>query len=132
MLFTYYAAGYVVHKLLKKHRRGLSSRSPIIIFISALLNIVGHDTVGDVPQFTYTYLDYVKTWMTVNDRGGLQHISDDTYRFFVPMEMITYKLLEVGELKEKIKCEVTRNENVVFLWELITDISQMINYQLNC
>ena len=55
--------------------------------------------------------------------------SDDTYRFFVPMEMITYKLLEVGESKEKIKCEVTRNENVMFLWELITDIS---DDKLNC
>ena len=117
----YYAAGYVIHKLLKKHRRGSSSRSPVII--SALLNMVGHDMVGDVPQFTDTYLDYVKTWTNVNDRGGLQHISDDTYRFFVAMEMITYKLLEVGESKEKVMCEVTRNENVVFLWELAIDIS---------
>ena len=118
---TVIEVGYAIHKLLKKHRRGSSIRSPVII--SALLNMVGHDTVGDVPQFTDTYLNYVKTWMTVNDRGGLQHILDDTYRFFVAMEMITYKLLEVGESKEKVMCEVTRNENVVFLWKLTTDIS---------
>ena len=42
--------------------------------------------------------------------------------FFVAM---TYKLLEVGETKEKVMCEeVTGDENVLFLWELATDLSE--------
>ena len=115
----YYA---VVHKLLKKHRRGSSNQSPVVV--SALLNMIGHDTIGDVPQNTDTYLDYVKTWTIANDRGALRHVSEDTYRFFVAMEMITYKLLEVGESKEKVMCEVSGDENVLFLWEIATDLSQ--------
>ena len=109
----YYAAGYVVHKLMKKHRRGSSCQSPVII--GALLNVVGHNTIEDTPQTSDSYLDYVKTWTIAND---------DTYRFFVAMEMIAYKLLEVGETKEKVMCEVTGDENVLFLWELATDLSE--------
>ena len=120
----YYA---VVHKLLKKHRRGSSNQSPVVV--SALLNMIGHDTIGDVPQNTDTYLDYVKTWTIANDRGALRHVtvSEDTYRFFVAMEMTTYKLLEVGESKEKVTCEVTGDKNM-FFWEL----AKKINRQSHC
>ena len=65
----YYAVGYVVHKLMKKHRRGSSSQSPVII--GALLNMVGHNSIEDTPQTTDSYLDYVKTWTIANDREAL-------------------------------------------------------------
>ena len=66
---VYYAAGHVVHKLIKRHRQGSGNQSPVIM--SALLNMVGHDTIGDISQDTGTYLDYVKTWTCINNRGGL-------------------------------------------------------------
>jgi len=37
--------------------------------------------------------------------------------------MITYRLIAVGEVKEKVMCEVVGDENVKFLWEIATDIS---------
>ena len=47
--------------------------------MGALLNMIGQDIVGDIPQDTATHIDYVKTWTSNNDRGGLRHVSNDTY-----------------------------------------------------
>ena len=117
----YYAAGYVVYKLINKHRQSTEERA--VKIVGALLSMVGQDAVGDIPQDTSSYLDYVKTWTCTNDRGDLRHVSDDTYRCFVAIEMITYRLIAAGEQKEKVMCEVVCDENVKFLWEISTDIS---------
>ena len=85
--------------------------------------MVGQDAVGDIPQDNSSYLDYVKTWTRTNDRGSLWHVSDDTYRCFLAIEMVTYRLIAAGEQKEKVMCEVVCDENVKFLWEIATDIS---------
>ena len=37
--------------------------------------------------------------------------------------MITYKLIAAGEQKVKVMSEVVNDENVNFLWEIATDIS---------
>ena len=117
----YYAAGFVVYKLINKHRQSTEERA--VKIVGTLLSMVGQDAVGDIPQDTSSYLDYVKTWTCTNDRGGLRHVSDDTYRCFVAIEMITYRLIAAGEQKEKVMCEVVCDENVKFLWEISTDIS---------
>ena len=69
--------------------------------MGALLSMVDQDAVGDIPQDTSSYLDYVKMWTHTNDRGGLRHVSDDTYRCFLTIEMITYRLIAAGEQKRK-------------------------------
>ena len=53
--------------------------------------MVGEDTSGDLVQ-NDTYLEYVKVWMSITDRGGLRHASDDTYRFFLAMKTRVYEL----------------------------------------
>ena len=90
--------------------------------MGALLSMVEQDAVGDIPQDNSSYLDYVKTWTRTNDRGGLRHVSDDTYRCFLAIEMITYRLIAIGEQKEKVMCKVVCDENVKLLWEIATDI----------
>lgn len=118
---VYYAAGYVIHKLIKKYRQ--SSDDQALKIMEALLNMIGQDVVGDMPQDTSSYIDYVKTWTRNNDRGGLRHVSNDTYRCFVAIETIVYKLIVAGELKDEVMTEVVSDENIKFLWEIATDLS---------
>jgi len=117
----YYAAGYVVYKLIKRYRQ--STKEKATKTTGALLAMVGQDAVGDMCQDATSYLDYVKTWTRTTDRGGLRHVSDDTYKFFIAIELITYKLILAGEQKEKIMCEVMGDENVKYLWEIASDLS---------
>lgn len=62
---------YVIQKLIKKHRQ--RSDEHALEIMGVLLNMIGRDVVGDMPQDTSSYIDYVKTWIHNNDRGGLQH-----------------------------------------------------------
>ena len=118
---VYYAAGYVIHKLIKKHQQ--SSNKQALVIMGALLNMIEQDVVGDMPQDTSSYIDYVKTWTCNNDRGGLQHVSNDTYRCFLAIETIIYKLLVAGQPKDEVMAQVVGDENVKFLWEIATDLS---------
>ena len=65
-------------------------------------------------------MDYVKVWMKTNDRGGLMHVSLDTFRCFKAIEMVTYDLIKKGCTKEEVMSQVT--ENVRFHWMLICDL----------
>ena len=51
------------------------------------------DDVGEKLSDTSTYLDYVKIWTKSTDRGGLCHVTDDTYRCFLAIESIVYNIL---------------------------------------
>ena len=82
--------------------------------------MIGQDIVGGMHQDTTSYIDYVKTWTRNNDRGGLRHISNDN---FLAIETIIYKLVVAGEPKDNVMIEVVGDENVKFLWEIATDLS---------
>ena len=84
--------------------------------------MIGQDIVGDIPQDTAAYIDYVKTWTSNNDRGGLRHVSNDTYRCFLAIEQIVYKLITASEPKDKVLTEVVSDKNVKFLWKIATDL----------
>lgn len=117
----YYAAGYIIHKLLKKFMK--LSNDTANIFVRVLLHMVGEDIGGDIPDNTDSYLDYVKVWTRTTDRGGLRHASSDTYRFFLALETLLYQLIEKGELREKVVSEILTNDNVLFLWGIATDLA---------
>ncbi|XP_065894855.1 uncharacterized protein [Dysidea avara] len=80
----YHAAGYVIRKLIKKFRRNGGENAYMDTAI--LLHMIDEGTVGDVPDSTDSFLDYVKVWTNNIDRGGLSHASNDAYRFFVALE----------------------------------------------
>ena len=118
---VYYAAGYIMQKLIKKYRQRSDEQS--LDIMGALLNMVGLDIIGDMPEDSSSYIDYVKIWTNNNDRGGLRHVSNDTYRCFVAIEEIVYKNIIEGEPKDKVMVDVISDDNVKFLWEIATDLS---------
>ena len=77
----YHAAGYVIRKLIKKFRR--SGGENAYMHTAILLHMIGDDTVGDMPDSTDSFLDYVKVWTSNTDRGRLSHVSNDTYSFLL-------------------------------------------------
>ena len=87
-------------------------------FVDALNDMLGEDP-GSIEAHS-TYMDYVKVWTTTNDRGGLMHVSLDTFRCFRAIEMVTYDLIKKGCTKEEVMSQVT--ENVRFHWMLICDL----------
>ena len=117
----YHAAGFVIRKLIKKFRR---SGNDAYTYTAVLLHMIGEGTVGDVPDSTDSYLDYVKVWTRTTDRGGLSHASDDTYRFFVSLETAFYQLVKKGEPKDNVISEIMSDTNVLFLWEIASDLSE--------
>ena len=109
---VYYAAGYILQKLIKKYRQRSDEKS--VDIMGALLNMVGLDIMGDVPEDTSSYIDYVKIWTDNNDGGGLLHVSNDMYRCFVAIEEIVYKNIIEGRPKDKVIVDVISDENVQF------------------
>ena len=118
---VYYAAGYIMQKLIKKYRQRSDEQS--LDIMGALLNMVGLDIIEDMPEDSSSYIDYVKIWTNNNDRGGLRHVSNDTYRCFVAIEEIVYKNIIEGEPKNKVMVDVISDDNVKFLWEIATNMS---------
>ena len=75
----YYAAGYVVRKILYRHVKKDDAKSKVIV--TALISMLGnhYDNVEELSS----YMDYVTTWTRIADRGGLKHVALDTFRFFL-------------------------------------------------
>ena len=113
----YYAAGFVIRKLLKKYIQYANDKA--MAFVGTLLILIGED-VGENVSDTSTYLEYIKIWTNNTDRGGLRHVTDDTYRCFLVIESIVYNILKRGGLKEEVFSEVVSSENVRFHWEVAT------------
>ena len=88
-------------------------------FVGTLLILIGED-VGEKLSDTSTYLEYIKIWTNNTDRGGLRHVTDDTYRCLLVIESIVYNILKRGGLKEEVFSEVVSSENVRFHWEVAT------------
>ena len=78
----YYTGEYVLRKLMKKYHGSDNDMGAALV--SALHKMIGEDTSSI--ECIASYLDYVKTWTTQSDRGGLIHISNDIFRFFVQLK----------------------------------------------
>ena len=62
-------------------------------------------------------------WLVMVDRGGLFHITDDTYDFFCCMEMLVRKTFDEDNVtnltpktKETLNSKILNDEEVTFLW----------------
>ena len=111
----YYAAGYVIRRMLKKFKMTDDDKGAAIT--STLLTMIGED--AESIEATSTYLDYVKTWTTKTDRGGLIHVSNDCFRFFCAVEQVTYEKLEKGSSKAEFITELMEHGTVRFYWDII-------------
>ena len=110
----YYSAGYVVKKLLQYYKS--DNRENADVMVKALLNMLG-DNHSNIEPFS-SYLAYVK-WTETTDRGGLKHVSEDTFRCFKALELITYELLKKGATKTEVISQVTTDDNVLFYWDFM-------------
>lgn len=115
----YFTAGYVIRKLLKKYQKQDSDKAAI--FVQSLLNMLGEDC--DNIEAYSSFAEYVKTWTTQTDRGGLLHVSIDTFHLFKAIEIVTYDLMKKDKLKGEVVSQAYCNQNVQFHWALITDLS---------
>ena len=59
---VYYAAGYIMQKLIKKYRQRSDEQS--LDIMGALLNKVGLDIIGDMPEDSSSYIRYGLIIMT--------------------------------------------------------------------
>ena len=118
----YYVAGYVIRKLIYRHQKSSDSKSKATV--SVLWEMLGEDCTSVNTLCSFDAYDYVKTWISSNDRGGLKHVSLDTFNCFKAIELITYKLISEGHSKDEIVSQTFSNENVVFHWEQISEIPE--------
>ena len=108
-----YAAGYVLRAVKKKTMKSSSAQKDQLV--EAIDIILRND--NDIEE------DASSNWITVVDRGGLLHISDDLYRVFVAMELDIRRYLRVERASKvdshnegKIVGSLLANEDVQFYW----------------
>ena len=123
----YYAAGYVVRKLLKRFEKKDSSKAQI--FVGALLDMLGDDPSSNI-ECTSSYAEYISVWIQCTDHGGLKHVSLDTFTCFKFIEIMTYAALKRGEPKEAVISQIIADENIIFHWELAVNIDQQSSQEL--
>ena len=113
-------AGYVIRKLIYKHQNGRDTKSKVTV--AALWEMLGEDcsSINALCSFN----EYVKAWTKNNDRGGLKHVSLDTFNCLTAIELVTHRLISDGRNKADVISQTFCDPNVVFHWDLISDIPE--------
>ena len=78
----------------------------------------------------HNYAEYISVWIQCTDRGGLKHVSLDTFTCFKFIEIMTYAALKRGEPKEAVISQIIADENIIFHWELAVNIDQQSSQEL--
>lgn len=120
-----YAAGYVLRSVRKKVMKSQHANKENIV-----------ETIDSLAQNCDVDDDDVSSeWVTLVDRGGLIHISDDLYRVFVAIELEVRKFFRVdkaqaqamGSSDGQIVHRVLSNEDVLFFWCMVcSNISEEV------
>ena len=122
-----YAAGYV---LLSTRKKILKPTHPKKNSMIEIIDALAQDS--DVED------DLSSDWLSLVNRGGLIHISDDLYRVFVAIELEIRNFFRIEKAQalassneEKILHCVMNNEDVLFFWCLVSsnisdDLSKVI------
>jgi len=114
-----YACGYVARKLLKCYEK---KHGDIAQQYVTCLSEMAVDGDGD------DLLGYTKHWLALVNRGGLFPLNDETFRFFVEIEMCVRTYLPEQLLKPNNERDFTENvhykvfcdEDVQFHWTLLS------------
>ena len=118
-----YAAGYVPHKLLKKHNNSDSVKSANFAECLIKMAVSGDET---------SLLQYTETWTNLMNRGNLFEISDSMFLFFQQVELIVQNKLKIAlqsstqhqmndvQVKDDIFCSVLEAENVQLYWSILS------------
>ena len=107
-----YATGYVPRKLIARlQKSGHPLKENLIECLETLT-----DTSMEINE------DVSEDWMNTVDRGGLIHVTDQTYRFFVAMEVAVRAGIakHPENFKETVKAGILENEDVQFHWSILS------------
>ena len=111
-----YAAGYVLRATRKKILKSAHPKKNEMI-----------ELIDELAQSSDIDDDLSCNWLSLVDRGGLIHISDDLYQVFVAVELEVrsfFRIEKAHELtpsnEEKILQSVLSNEDVLFFWCLVS------------
>ena len=114
-----YSAGYVPFALQKKLKKRPEFKKWLQSFA-----VEGEES---------SYLDYTKKWTSAVNRGGLFRVNDNTYEFFVDLEMrvrnhLPKMLRPNSELvKKEVIEDITSSDEVIFSWmTVISDFDDAI------
>lgn len=123
-----YVSGYICRKVQTKIKAStLSHKDAMVLFLSELID----NELDEEEQES-------ENWIRAIDRGGLWHVSENTYLIFFLMEEEIRKQLIVDKArdlssgtKKNLLYAILANEDLLFQWSLLTvniddDISSMI------
>ena len=118
-----YVAGYVPHKLLRKHEVKDDQRSDEFTTCLGNMAVVGESC---------DLFEYTKEWLEKVNRGGLFPVNDETFTFFVSVEKVVRRVLTAlvtnvsqdVNLKQEVVQKASQDADVQFYWTLLSqDIS---------
>lgn len=122
-------AGYVSVKLLKKYRR--RSKNPTVALKYKLFcQVLKRMKATEQPGEPDSVLAYSTIWQELIDRGGLYHISDDTFQLIESIEMVvrqhfdipTVRLLTPGiDCYKAVYEEALDTSTIMARWERIAE-----------
>lgn len=125
-----YAAGYVVRKFKKRYEK----EGPVEV-VQCLLSMEEGSEMDQDSGADYSYQDYTRIWVNLVDRCGLFKVNDDTYLFFLELELSMYPMLR-ATIESSTPCQkdnvlqhILRDEDVLFAWALLSVHLDNVNSQ---
>lgn len=79
-----YMSGYVALKLMRKYKMEESSEAAEFVECLSGMAVQGPES---------SFYDYTKQWIKLVDRGGLFHVTDNSFLFFRALELQTRSVL---------------------------------------
>ena len=106
-----YAAGFVLRTMKKNIEKSMHAhKADLLLCLAQLLD------TGDAE------VDESKDWLEIVDRGGLCHVSNDTFEVFLAMEKELRKILAtnvIQQLDDTVKTKLAESDGVQFIWYII-------------
>ena len=106
-----YAAGFVLRTMKKKIEKSTDAhKADLLLCLAQLLD------TDDAK------VDESEDWLEMVDRGGLCHVSNDTFEVFLAMEKELRKVLAtnvIQQLDDTVKTELAESDGVQFIWYII-------------
>lgn len=89
-----YAAGFVIRKIMnsKKHKK-MEGYDEFVYCLKRMVTDYS-DVSADCDGNVDSLVEYTKTWLSKTDRGGLSHVSDETFWLFCEIEIVVYEKLK--------------------------------------
>ena len=107
-----YAAGFVLRTMKKNIGKSTHAhKADLLLCLAQLLD-------NDDPK-----IDDFKDWLEMVDRGGLCHISNDTFEVFLALEKELRNILAsniIEQLDDTVKAKLVESDTVQFIWYIIS------------